>query len=160
MLKSITKILSVSLFLVFIFQSCKNDDQLRIPDVPVRYSIDFRLGDPEGFQYTSYKTLSITQPIKATDRIGYGGLLLINIPLGGSGVNPDYAAYDLCCPYEADPRIIVTPGKPKFNQARCEVCGSVYDIGNKVGNCVEGPSKWSLKRYKAGLYGDILYVSR
>ena len=157
MLKSITKILSVSLFLVFIFQSCKNDDQLRIPDVPVRYSIDFRLGDPEGFQYTSYKTLSITQPIKATDRIGYGGLLLINIPLGGSGVSPDYAAYDLCCPYEADPRIIVTP---KFNQARCEVCGSVYDIGNKVGNCVEGPSKWSLKRYKAGLYGDILYISR
>lgn len=149
----------ISLLTVFIFQSCKNDDQLRIPDVPVYYTIDFRLGDPQGFRYTSYKTLTITQPIKATDRIGYGGLLLINIPLGSSSGSADYAAYDLCCPYEADPRIKVIPGEPRSDQAQCKVCGSVYDIGNKVGNPVSGPSTWSLKRYKAGLYGDILYIS-
>ena len=133
-----------------LFMSCKNEDQKRIPDVPVYFEVNFLTSYPT-FRNSQNDTIVITKPVRTVDRIGYGGLLIYSDFFG------NYCAFDLCCPNEVNPTVRIFPDET--GHASCKVCGSVYDISSGFGNRISGPSAWSLKRYKAQVYGDILYIS-
>lgn len=148
------------LALVSCLTSCHNVDDDRIPAMPVninlsdpglwntygvagfglcRYFIP-RLGQPAGFSYT------------VSTATGFGGVLLI------MGMNPFSAetnvplAYDLACPVECDPSVIVSVDSSTF-EAICPKCGSHYDVTMQGGSPVSGPAfdgkhKYGLTRYQ------------
>ncbi len=118
------KKLILSCFLFFIcLQACEEEVYTTIPNWPVHITMDLDFEDDELNAALAVK--SITQPRKATDKIGYGGILVINgLSLDGSLVN--LYAYDLACPVEADRNKIVIPNET--GKAKCPHCGAVYDI--------------------------------
>lgn len=125
-------------------QSCEDPNQSRIPYVPVQMNINLSVQYPT-FKDVVNDTLVFTKPrlgYEYQDRIGYGGILAI-VGIGNNGTA--YYAYDLCCPYEADPAIRVYPNDA--GTASCKVCGSEFYITDGWGRVSKGPSKWSLKRY-------------
>ena len=68
-----------------------------------------------------------------------------------------YYAFDLSCPHEhkRDIRVGVD-----MIFATCPECGSQYDIGFGLGNCIKGESQYPLKRYTVTLSGDYLRVTQ
>lgn len=144
----------------FISTGCNKVDDDRIPAFPVninlsdpglwntygvagfglyRYFVP-RFGWPAGFNYT------------VNTATGFGGVLLImgmdpfttntNVPL----------AYDLACPVECNPEVIVSVDNATF-EAICPKCGSHYDVTMQGGAPVSGPAaegkhKYGLCRYQ------------
>lgn len=98
-------------------------------------------------QFLVFKT-----PIKATDRIGFGGILVY------SGFDMMYYAFDLACPVEVNQKIRVVPND--LGQATCETCGSVYNLSFGIADPIKGPAKETLRRYKTAVQGDLLIVFR
>ncbi|HOL00166.1 MAG TPA: hypothetical protein P5071_04405 [Paludibacteraceae bacterium] len=94
--------------------------------------------------------LIIDKRINATDAIGFSGILVY------TDFDGKYRAFDLCCPYEAQRDIKIMPNEK--GEAVCEKCGSVFFIGYGIGNLISGPAKQPLKRYKAIVQGDVLYI--
>lgn len=132
--------------------SCSHVDDDRIPAVGVNISLDnpgywttygvHGLGQyryfikseniPADFHYTA---LTFT---------GFGGILLVtdiyNQPL----------AYDLACPVEMKPTVRISYDPDKL-RARCNSCGSEYDVNEFNGSPVSGPAhekKYGLRRYR------------
>ena len=112
----------------------------------VRFSIDLRFADDDLFISPSAKT--ITVPRKATDRLGYGGLILTR------DVHGQFHAFDLACPHET-----LRDVKVELDGilVKCPKCGSVYDLSQGLGNRLSGPSAYDLKEYKVVPAGDGLY---
>ena len=82
----------------------------------------------------------ITEPQTASDRLGYGGLLLV------MGFDDQYYAYDLACPVEC--RTDVRVGQPsEVLEVVCPQCGESYQLGFGLGTPSTGVSKEGLKRY-------------
>jgi hypothetical protein len=82
----------------------------------------------------------ITEPQTASDRLGYGGLLLVR------GFDDQYYAYDLACPVEC--RTDVRVGQPsEVLEVVCPQCGESYQLGFGLGTPSTGVSKEGLKRY-------------
>ncbi|NLB03611.1 MAG: hypothetical protein GX841_09545, partial [Bacteroidales bacterium] len=68
----------------------------------------------------------ITEPQTASDRLGYGGLLLVR------GFDDQYYAYDLACPVEC--RTDVRVGQPsEVLEVVCPQCGESYQLGFGLG---------------------------
>lgn len=122
-----------------------------IPDYPVSLELNLASSYPN-FRNSVNETLLFEKPVKATDRIGFGGILVY------SGFDFNYYAFDLACPYEAKANVKVKPNG--LGQVVCAACKSVYDISYGIGNPVEGPAKEILRRYKTAIQGDILYIFR
>ena len=83
--------------------------------------------------------------------IGYGGVLVT------CGLDLNYYAYDLSCPYEHKQNVRIKPNN--MGQAVCDSCKTVYDLSYGVGNPVSGKSKEYLKRYKVFLSNGYLNVT-
>lgn len=137
----------LSLYLV----SCNDNVISSIPDYPVSLNLNLTTTYPN-FRNSYNKFLIFKKEVFVTDRIGYGGILVY------SGFDGSYYAFDMSCPYEAKQNIRVYPNDT--GQAVCEGCGSVFDIGYGIGNPSSGKAKQALKRYKATLSGDVLYVNQ
>ncbi len=131
--------------------SCSDNIRSSIPDYPVYLDLNLTTTYPT-FKNNINESLIFTKPIFVTDRIGFGGILVY------VGFDGQYYAFDMACPYEANSNIRVYPNGN--GQAVCQKCGSVFDIGYGVGNPSSGPAHEVLKRYKATLSGDILYITR
>ena len=103
----------------------------------VSFTIDLRFVDDDLFAPSSAKT--ITVPRKATDRLGYGGLIL------SQDVHGQFRAFDLACPHEA-----LRDVKVELDGilVKCPKCGSVYDLSQGFGNRMSGKSDYDLKRYE------------
>ena len=86
----------------------------------------------------SYKI--VTNRILETDRIGYGGLLIV------SGFNSEIFAYDLACPVERNRNIRVVP--TDNGTAVCPVCHSVFNTSLGLGSPVSGVARVALQRYR------------
>ena len=144
-----------NLFLILLFpstfSSCYDNVISSIPDYPVRLQLNLTTTYPT-FKNSVNQHLLFEKRIFETDMIGYGGILVY------SGFDGIYYAFDMACPYEAKSTIKVYPND--VGQAVCKECGSVYDIGYGIGNPSSGPAKEVLKRYKASISGDVLYISR
>ena len=122
------------------FMGCEDPNLTRIPKAPVNLILNLTTEYPT-FRYNTTDTLVFTKPRlghELTDRLGFGGILVV---IGFD----KYYAYDLCCPYEADPNIRVHP--QENGEAVCKVCGSTFQLLYGYGSVMKGPSKWSLKPY-------------
>ncbi len=83
-------------------------------------------------------------PFTAMTFTGFGGILLVT-DLSNSPI-----AYDLACPVEVDPKVRVE-FSPDNLEARCEKCGSVYNVCEYQGSAVSGIAydrKYGLRRYR------------
>jgi len=137
-------------FLVISLSGCNDTYISSIPDYPVYLNLNLTTTYPT-FRNSTNQVLLFEKPVIVTDRIGYGGILVY------SGLDGEYYAFDMSCPYEAKQNIRVHPNGNA--QVVCEGCGSVFDIGYGIGNPSSGKAKEALKRYKAMLSGDVLFVS-
>jgi nitrite reductase/ring-hydroxylating ferredoxin subunit len=136
--------------LAFSFAGCNDNVISSIPDFPVYLDLNLTSTYPT-FRNSVNEFLLFKKPVLVTDRVGYGGILVCTGFLG------DYYAFDMSCPYEASPTILVIPNG--VGQAVCQGCGSVFDIGYGIGNPSSGKAKQALKRYKATLFGDGLEIT-
>lgn len=73
-------------------------------------------------------------------------------------------AYDLACPYEAKSSVRITFDSDQM-KARCQTCGSVYEILTNYGYPISGPSAeegYALQRYYVGPgpQGEYMAVTR
>ena len=131
--------------------SCNDNVISSIPDFPVYLNLNLTSTYPT-FRNSYNKSLTFETVILATDRVGYGGILVY------TGFDGNYYAFDMACPYEVKQSIRVHPNG--LGQAVCEGCGSVFDIGYGNGYPASGKAKEALKRYKTILSGDVLIISR
>lgn len=119
-------------------------------DVDITTS-DYALANPGS-------TKEITAPRKAGEYIGYGGILLYRSSFQVSnypGIMGLYA-FDLACPVEqlSTQRIYAI----KNDRAKCDKCGTVYDLTFGLGNPIEGVGKVNLVTYKVSyITGDHIY---
>lgn len=139
---------------VIIFGGCHKVDDDRIPAMPVninlsdsglwntygvagfglyRYFVP-RLNWPSGFRYT------------VGTAAGYGGVLLIMGMDPYTGDTNAPLAYDLACPVECDPQVIVAIDSETF-EAICPKCGSHYDVTMRGGAPLSGPAAESKHAY-------------
>ncbi|MDD4362549.1 MAG: hypothetical protein PHF48_08930 [Bacteroidales bacterium] len=125
----------IALFLILAFASCGRY-QSSIPESPVFMRRNLNTINclfPGDYYY-------ITEPQTATDRLGYGGLVLVR------GFDDQYYAYDLACPVEC--RTDVRVGQPnEVLEVACPQCGETYQLGFGMGTPSTGVSKEGLKRY-------------
>ena len=120
-----------------------------VPTYPVLLSINTNIGqfvhfkpentyeyitvDHKGYHYHDY-----TQVLAATDRIGYGGVI-VYIDGGGK-----YNAFDMCCPHCLDPN---KPIEMDGFFGVCPICGEQYDMSWGLAVPQKGISKEALRRY-------------
>jgi nitrite reductase/ring-hydroxylating ferredoxin subunit len=133
-----------------ILVSCKDEVFSPVPNSPVYLDLNLTATYPT-FKNSVNQVLLFEKPIKATDRVGCAGVVVCT---GFDGV---YYAFDMCCPHEAKSTTKVRPNKN--GQVVCDSCHTVFDIGYGIGNPSSGVSKYPLKKYKAYLSGDVLYIS-
>ena len=127
--------------LICISLSCDDEIYSPIPNAQVHIELDLNFDDSELVAKSAYKMF--TQPRKGVDRLGFGGILVIN----GFGMNiVDLYAYDLACPVEVDRSIKVEPDATT-GKATCPQCNAVYDIAYGAGRPESG-TKHSLKIYR------------
>ena len=146
------KLLLIPLFVCLAF-SCEDEIYSPIPWAPVNFQLNLNGGDNDAVGDSklngslSYKIF--TQKRLETDRLGYGGLLVIN----AMGVNMlNLKAYDLCCPVEVDPNVKIKPDADGI-KATCPKCGAVYNISSN-GMPISG-SKHPLKQYNVSIGSGI-----
>jgi len=145
------KHLLFSAFLTTTLVSCYDNVISSIPDYPVNLNLDLTTTYPT-FRNSVNQFLLFETRIKEYDRVGFGGILV------STGFDGNYYAFDMACPYEAKYNVRVYPNE--IGQAVCESCGSVFDISYGIGNPSTGPATETLKRYRATLSGNILYINR
>lgn len=125
--------------LLFIVCACGNEvPRNTIPYAQVNFRIDINGLDYELKEPLAYKIF--TEGRIASDKIGYGGLLIVSDLTGNS-----LFAYDLCCPYEDNKDIKVKPQSD--GTAKCQTCGSVFSTLYGLGTPESGPSEEPLQRY-------------
>ncbi|HJV78250.1 MAG TPA: hypothetical protein VJ602_07685 [Paludibacter sp.] len=150
-MKSLFRYFLLAPLLALSVASCNDNVVSSIPDYPVNLELNLTSTYPT-FRNSHNQSLTFLKGITITDRIGYGGILVY------TSFDGTYYAFDMACPYEAKPTVRVYPNN--LGQAVCEKCGSVFNLGYGLGDPQSGPAKEILKRYRATLSGDILYVSR
>lgn len=151
LMKSLAKYYLIIMILALILASCNDNIQSSIPDFPVYMELNLTTTYPT-FKNSYLKSMSFTKGVTVTDRIGFSGILVC------TGFDGEYSAFDMCCPYEAKQNTRVHPNN--IGQAICDSCGTVFDIGYGNGNPLSGKAKEYLKKYKASLSGDVLYITR
>lgn len=128
--------------------SCSKDDRPDIPYVRVYFSVDLQFKDKELTVPLAAKVFTI--PRNSEESVGYSGLLVVY------GIDGEYYVYDLCCPYDAQKNIRVTPANA--GRAECLHCTSEFDISYGGGYPVSGPSKHTLVRYNVMRNGHELLI--
>jgi hypothetical protein len=147
--KHLMKKIILSIFLVFTVFSCKEEFYSTIPTAPVSYKLNLNFQD-QSLNAGTGAYLCITKKRLESDRLGYGGLLIVN-GIGQKTVN--LYAYDLACPVEAHSDVLVVPentssaGIPTAITAKCPKCRAVYNIIDGYGTPQSG-SKYYLRAYR------------
>ncbi|MBO8439909.1 MAG: hypothetical protein IAC51_04585 [bacterium] len=85
------------------------------------------------------------------ERYGYSGVAIYHTFDGR------YVAYDLCCPHELREDVRIRCSMD--GTARCDSCGTVYNIGFQNGWPTSGPSQYPLKEYKVIQYVNEITVT-
>lgn len=145
--------------LACVASGCEELNDSRIPAMPVSINLlTTGIWNSYGVAaYGQYRNFILTSTIhepanfsfRADSHTGYGGVLLIY------GQNPfslevGPLAYDLSCPYERKPDIRVKVDSKTF-EAYCVVCGSRYNVTERGGSPIAGPSltdHYQMKMYQ------------
>jgi hypothetical protein len=143
------KMLFLLVFACVVF-SCDEEIYSTIPYAPVSLLLNLDFSDNKLNANLAYE--EVTQARIASDKLGFGGILIIN----GLGVEPiNLFAYDLACPVEAQRNIKIKPDNtsapgaeiPIATTATCPKCGAVYNIATGYGTPQSG-TKLFLKTYR------------
>lgn len=122
--------------------ACTKDTN-SIPDYPVRLSLDTNLRDKDLRIIGGYKTY--TKPNvdynPNLEAVGYGGILVVH------AFNDYFYAYDLACPYEANPSIRVEVDESSVS-AICPKCRTKYSVFTEGFAAPDGVGTEYLKRYE------------
>lgn len=141
----------ILLFLVVSF-ACDREEYSNIPYAQVSYTLfEKDIHDLAGIP----SALVVTKARNQSDRIGYGGLLIVH------GTQGDYFAFDLSCPVEAKRDVKLTVDDSNII-ATCPSCGAEYNIETRSGFAVKG-SKYNLTPYDVvvtGSSGDVRNAAR
>ncbi|MDR1563298.1 MAG: zinc ribbon domain-containing protein [Dysgonamonadaceae bacterium] len=145
----------LTLLLVSLAAACDDEYNSPIPHYDVRLELNLNTLDNDLIPVLAAKVF--TAPRTSLDRLGYGGLLIIN----GIGSGTDFSginlyAYDLACPNEAKPNIRVVPDSDGL-RAVCPHCGAVFSIAYGTGNPESG-AKHFLRAYKVYKTGEYNYL--
>jgi hypothetical protein len=105
---------------LLLLAACADPVVSPIPGAPVNLEINLDYDDSDLVPALAAK--SFTDPRKATDRLGFGGVLVVNGYSSNGAIH--LVAYDLACPHEIDRNIKVIPGND--GTAHCPKCSSVY----------------------------------
>lgn len=150
-MKSIDKITAtLMLLLLGVATSCTDVDSERIPSRTVRIDIslaqqsnpDWWVNAPAEYVCYLYPDFPYDFPYTISSETGYGGVLLV------CGYENIRYAYDLACPVEVDPSVIIYVDDD--NLGHCKTCGSTYDVfwGSGAPNSgVAAEKKYSLRKY-------------
>jgi hypothetical protein len=142
-------VIATVLFIFILPEACEDEIFSPIPYAPVSLSLDLRFEDSSLNNTRATKTF--TSGKLATDRLGFGGILVIN----GVGLEViNLFAYDLACPVEVSREIKVVADD--IGNAVCPKCKAVYNIASGNGAPVSG-SKYFLKSYRVSFQGDRRY---
>lgn len=142
------KIACIGLLVCLCF-SCDKEEYSNIPYAPVNLT----LYAEDMMQLAgALSHLSFTQPKYAGDQLGYGGILVVHGL--DYGATPNYYAYDLACPVEAQRNTRIQPNDSGIT-ASCSRCGSVFNIAD--GGYPESGTKLKLTRYPVTPIGNKSY---
>jgi len=153
------RILLILVFISVAF-SCEKELYTTIPNFEVNIEIWLSTKDSELNTNLAYKC--ITQPRSALEKIGFGGVLIIN----GMGENLiNLYAYDLACPVEEQRNVRVVPDNISSSSstvqtaitATCPKCGAVFNIATGNGSPKSG-TKYYLRNYKVAANGSFYTV--
>jgi nitrite reductase/ring-hydroxylating ferredoxin subunit len=109
-------------FIAFlVLWACEEPLTSPIPSGTVNLELDLNFADMDLVPALAAK--SFTQRRLTTDRLGFGGVLVVN-GYSSNGLLQLYA-YDLACPHEINRNVRVIPADD--GTAHCEKCGSVFD---------------------------------
>jgi len=130
---------------IVLFSCSESDNNSTIPKMPVNLELD--LGDlfldSELNRSLAFKIY--TQPRFPSDKLGFGGIIVIN---GSLNNQVNLYAYDLSCPVEAQNNVRIIPNHHySATTASCPTCGSVFNISDGTGAPQSG-TKLYLKSYK------------
>lgn len=143
-----------TLLLVLFCFSCSEEAPLfTVPMAPVNFKVDIGGLDHQLNGALNFKTFTVKDARTQLDRFGYGGLLLVR-DHEASGL----FAYDLCCPYEDQRNITVTPTND--GKAVCKICGSIFVTMYGLGSVESGPSTESLQKYKVLAQSNGVFIVR
>jgi hypothetical protein len=138
-------------WLICLCFSCEKEEYSNIPYAPVNLMLyDYEMMQLAG----SPSYLAFTQPKNAGDQLGYGGILVVH----GLDFNatPNYYAYDLACPVEAQRNTRIRPDSLNSGiTAVCSRCGSVFNIAS--GGYPESGTNLKLTRYQVSPAGNGAY---
>ncbi|GHT20335.1 hypothetical protein AGMMS4957_06910 [Bacteroidia bacterium] len=134
------------------FLACTDTERSPIPDMQVSLSIDLNYQDAD--LVPALATKSFTVPRVATDKLGFGGVLVIN----GYSANgaPTLFAYDLACPVEVERDVKVIADEA--GRATCPKCGATFVLA--WGSGMPEKSKHPLKSYLVRQTGERKYSVR
>jgi nitrite reductase/ring-hydroxylating ferredoxin subunit len=144
-----------ALFLLFLFLiSCgKEEQQQTVPFAPVYFRIDLIGLDHSLKNPLSYKVFTETDRRTPTDRMGFGGLLIVSSIDGN-----EIFAYDLACPFEGRQDITVTP--TNAGEAVCSTCGSVFVTMFGFGTAKSDVTSKPLQRYRVQRQSSGIFLIR
>ncbi|GAD05289.1 Rieske (2Fe-2S) protein [Porphyromonas crevioricanis] len=151
MLRSILHTSALSLLLLWGLVSCSSRQESSIPSVPVYYELYFN-SVQGSLLFSPGSALEVRRPETIVQSIGVSGLLIVH-SIVDAGV---FYAFDLCCPYEAEPEISVC--LTDALEVTCPYCHSVYSVLYGNGAPVAGPSSEPLRRYRVEVFPDRLVV--
>ena len=137
---------------LFILSLSCDIEENPIPTTSVYLNLDLTFEDKELKVIPSHKIYTYKNINTALgERAGFGGVLVIRNMLG------EYKAFDMACPYEINPGIIVEVDN-EILYAICPKCGTKYEIGISSGVPSGGPGKHSLRQYNVIINGNKLIV--
>lgn len=147
-----------ALLLALILASCNDNIRSSIPDYPVYLELNLTSTYPT-FKNSVNQFLVFKNRDRLPDNnsIGFGGVIVFSDYDSGNSI---YYAFDMACPYEVKSDVKVFPDVTGLPYVVCEKCGSVFNVSYGYGNPISGPAKEFLKRYRATLSGDVLYINR
>ena len=139
------------LFPILFSLSCgKEELRQTIPFASVNFTINLNGLDHSLRTPLSYKTF--IQARLQTDRVGFGGLLIV------SGFNGEIFAFDLACPCERRRDVLVTPNAD--GTAVCATCHSVFITSFGLGTVISGNAPASLQVYNVFPQGEGVFIVR
>ncbi|MDD4922062.1 MAG: hypothetical protein PHS30_06240 [Bacteroidales bacterium] len=146
-----SQLLSGLFLSIFLGLSGCQGDESSIPDaaVYIKRNIYSTRTETGGVLNDPGACLYIDRPVLATDRIGFGGILIVHSENPLDGTN-GYFAFDLACPVERKSSVRV--GKPDLNlTCRCSSCSEEYNLFFGNGDPLNHISKEGLRRYTVHL---------
>ena len=143
----------ILLFITCLLLACDQPLFSPVPSTPVYLELNLDYADSNLIPALAAK--SFTKPRLAADRLGFGGVLVVN----GYSSNGALClfAYDLACSYEIKKNVIVVPDDE--GKARCPECGSVYITMWGMGiPDTQSVSKYPLRSYMVRSLGGNRFV--